>query len=87
MEVSTIKFRENLIQQLLRNLDLKFGQNLQSEKSSNSVKFQISKNAGLILMSRPLKQAIIRPNRRTLSKVMNDFVCAIFPRKAKNEHY
>jgi hypothetical protein len=31
MEVSYIKFRENFIQTLLRNLDLKFCQNLQSE--------------------------------------------------------
>ncbi len=83
MEVSTIKFWDNLIQTLLRNSGLK----LFKVKIFNSVNFQKSKNARFLLVSWFLKQAIIRPNRITLSKVMIDFVGTSIPRKAKNKHY
>ncbi len=43
-------------------------------KIFNSVEFQISKKAKLTLMLWPLKQAIIRENRWSLSKVMDYLV-------------
>jgi hypothetical protein len=51
----------------------------------NSVEFQISENVELLLMSRPLKQAIIRLNRMTLSKVMNNLVRACIAGNPKNK--
>jgi hypothetical protein len=53
-------------------------------KIFNSVEFQISKNAELIGMSLPLKQAIIRSNLLSLSKVMNNLVEACIAGNAKN---
>jgi hypothetical protein len=48
--------------------------NFDHSKIFNSVEFQISKNAKLTLMLLPLKQAIIRENRLSLSKVMDYLV-------------
>jgi len=55
-----------------------------TQKIFNSVDFQIFNDAGLTLILRPLKQAIIRKNRWSISKVMNNLVSACLAGNTKN---